>query len=208
MEFAAANAELTEDLALALLKRTDLTGATLEALARNASVMKHRRVLTGIVSHAKTLRQVSLPIARRLYTFELMRIALLPAVPADLKLAIEQTIVSRLETVSAALLLDSETRVMKAALDNPRLTEVFVVRAVMREDASASLVQAVCGHSRWSLRREVQMALLRNEHTPMAKALQFARGFPVATLKEMLRDSRLSERIKRYLNQELGSREK
>ena len=95
---------------------------------------------------------------------------------------------------------------MRAALGNPRLTEVFVVRAVMREDASASLVQAVCGHSRWSLRREVQMALLRNENTPMARALQFARGFPVTTLREVLRDSRLSERIKRYLLDELKRR--
>lgn len=224
MEFAAANCELTEDLALALLKRTDLTGPTLEALAKNASVMKHRRVLVGIVSHAKTPRQVSLPIARRLYTFELMRIVLLPAVPSDLKLAIEQTIVSRLETVSvgerfalakqgstrtaAALLMDSEARVMKAALDNPRLTEAFMTRAVMREDASANLIQAVCGHSRWSLRREVQMALLRNEHTPLAKAVQFARGFPVAMLKEVLRDSRLSPRVKKYLADELGRRER
>jgi hypothetical protein len=224
VEFAAGNAELSEDLAVALLKRTDLPGSTLEALAKNASVMKHRKVLAGIVSHPKTPRQVSLPIARRLYTFELMRIVLLPAVPSDLKLAIEQTMVSRLETVSAgerlalakqgstrtaaALLLDGETRVMKAALDNPRLTEVFVVRAVMREDASASLIQAVCGHSRWSLRREVQMALLRNEHTPLAKAVQFARGFPVAKLKEVLRDSRLSLRIKRYLSEELERRER
>jgi hypothetical protein len=222
-ECAAKSEELTEDLALALLKRTDLTATALELLAKNAAVMKHRRVLVGIVSHAKTARQVSLPMARRLYTFELMRIVLLPAVPADLKLAIEQTIVSRLETVSAgerlalakqgstrtaaALLFDGEARVMKAALDNPRLTEVFVVRAVMREGASASVIQAVCGHSRWSLRREVQMALLRNEHTPMAKALQFARGFPVGTLKEVLRDSRLSERIKRYLMAELKRRE-
>jgi hypothetical protein len=222
-ESAAKSAELTEDLALALLKRTDLPGTTLELLAKNASVMKHRRVLAGIVSHPKTPRQVSLPIARQLYTFELMRIVLLPAAPSDLKLAIEQTIVSRLETVSAgerlalakqgstrtaaALLLDSESRVMKAALDNPRLTEVFVVRAVMREDATASLIQAVCAHSRWALRREVQMGLLRNEHTPLAKAVQFARGFPVAVLREVLRDSRMSGRIKKYLADELARRE-
>jgi hypothetical protein len=224
LEFAAASGELTEDLALTLLKRTDLTASALERLAKNANVMKHRRVLVGIVSHPKTPRQVSLPIARRLYTFELMRIVLLPAVPADLKLAIEQNIVSRLATVSAGerlslakqgstrtaaeLLLDAETRVMNAALDNPRLTEVFVVRAVMREDASAKLVQAVCGHTRWSLRREVQIALLRNEHTPLARAVQFARGFPVAKLKEVLRDSRMPARIKQYLTDELKRREK
>jgi hypothetical protein len=220
LERAAGDAALTEDLALALLERKDLQGSTLEALARNAGVMSYRRVLVGLAAHPKAPRQVSMPIARRLYTFELMRIVLLPAVPADLKLAIEQTIVSRLATVSAgerlalakqgstrtaaALLLDTETRVMTAALDNPRLTEVFVVRAVMREDAPGSLVQAVCGHSRWSLRREVQLALLRNEHTPLAKAVQFARGLPVTKLKEVLRDSRMSPRIKKYLTEELN----
>ena len=50
------------------------------------------------------------------------------------------------------------------------------------------------------------MALLRNEHTPLAKAVQFARGFPVAMLKEVLRDSRLSVRVKNFITQELARR--
>ena len=103
--------------------------------------MKHRRVLAAIVSHVKTPRHVSLPIARHLYTFELLQIALTPAVSADVKMAVEDAITMRLESISAgerlalakrgstriaaALLFDKEPGVMKAALVNPFMTEVL-----------------------------------------------------------------------------------
>lgn len=210
---------LTEDLALAMLERRDLSPLVLEALASNHSVAKLRRVLIAIMSHPATPRRISLPLTRRLYTFELMRPLMRPGVPADVKLAIEKTIVNRLETVTAgerltlakqgstriaaALLLDSDPRVMHAALENPRLTEVCVVRAALRADAPAALINAVCGHARWSLKREVQIALLRNEHTPFARALQFARQMPRPQLAELLRGQQVPSRIKSYLQREL-----
>lgn len=218
----AADSRLTEDLALKLLERRDLNPVVLEAMAANASVMKHRRVIVAVVAHPKTPRYVSLPIARRLYTFEMMKVAQTPALAAHLKLAIEEAIISRLETVSAgerltlakqgstrvagALLLDPEMRVVHAALQNTRMTERYVVRAIMRAEASAAFIQAVCAHARWSLRREVQLALLRNEHTPLAKALQFARTLPKSTLREVLQHSRLPANTKAYLTAELGKR--
>lgn len=221
---AAADPRLTEDFALTLLGRRDLSSSALEALASNASVMKHRRVIVGLVAHPRTPRYVSLPIARRLYTFELMKIALLPAIHADLRLAIEEAMVARLETVSAgerlslarqgstrvaaALLSDSEPRVMRAALENARLTEAYVVRAIVRDESGAQLIQAICAHSRWSLRKEVQLALLRNEHTPLAKAVQFARTLPTPTLREVLKNSRLSSQIKGYLSREVERRKR
>lgn len=108
--------------------------------------------------------------------------------------------------MAGALLLDPEMRVVHAALQNARMTERYVVRAIMRAEASAAFIQAVCAHARWSLRREVQLALLRNEHTPLAKALQFARTLPKSTLREVLQHSRLPANTKAYLTAELGKR--
>jgi hypothetical protein len=219
---AAADIRLTEDLALALLNRRDISRSVIETLSKNAAVMKSRPVIGAIVRHPRTPRHVSLPIARHLYTFELMQIALLPGIAADIKMAAEEVIVSRLETVSAgerlslakqssgrvaaALLLDPEARVVNAALLNPRMTEAFIVRALMRDEAPEHFVEAVCRHPKWSLRADVRSALLRNDKTPLAMVLKFARAMTRPALKDILTHSRLKANVKMYLMKELEER--
>jgi hypothetical protein len=215
----ASDPRLSEDLALALLNRRDLDGAVLEALASNPGLMKLRRVLVAVTAHPKTPRYVALPISGWLYTFELMKAAQSPTLASDLKISIEETILGRLSTVSAgerltlakqgstriagALLNDSETRVMQAALANPRLTEAAVVNAILRHDAKQGLVQTVSADPKWSVRREVQVALLRNALTPFAKVLQFAKMLPKPLLRDILQNSRLPVKVKSYLATEL-----
>jgi len=213
---------LTEDLALSLLKRPDLPAETLEQLGKNGEVLKFRKVKLALVEHPKTPRHISLPLVRQLYTFEVMQVALTPLVPADLKLAADEVLCNRLETISSGekltlahrasgrvageLLRDGEARVVHAALENPRLTEALVVRALTRPGASAALVEAVCHHAQWSLRREVRVALLRNEKTPMARAIEFARTMPAAQVREILLNSRLRGNVKTYLLTDLEKR--
>ena len=220
---AAAHESLSEELALALLDRRDLPPEALEALSKNVAALKSRRVLVGMIGHPKTPRHVSLPAIRHLYTFELMQLALSPAVLADIKKAAEETLVSRLEKitlgeritlarrasgrVAAALLLDSEPRVIEAAVSNPFLTEGLVVKAVMSEKAAGALVELVCRDSQWSLRREVRIALLRNPFTPANEATQLARSLPTGVLHELLRDARLPEAARERVQRELQSRE-
>jgi hypothetical protein len=253
----AADPLLTEDLALALLKRPDIPPEVLEQFARNANALKSRKVKIALVSHPHTPRHVSVPLARQFYTFDLMKVALSPVVPADVKVAVDDVLISRLKAVTvgerltlarrasgrvaAALLLDSENagakivdavadgkiadgkisdaktrdhriiaartaarenRVMPAALDNPRLTEAFVINSVLRPAASADLVQAVARHAKWSVRKEIRAALLRTEHLSLARALEFSREIPALLLREVLASSRLPEKIKNQLLQE------
>src|ERR1035438_317538 len=76
-----ADPALTEDLALALLKRADLPPEVLEQLAKNAHALKSRKVRIALSSHPHTPRHVSVPLARPLYTFALMQVALSPPAP-------------------------------------------------------------------------------------------------------------------------------
>jgi hypothetical protein len=96
----AADPALTEDLALALLKRADLPAEVLELLAKNANALKSRKVKLALASHPRTPRHVSVPLARQFYTFDLMKVALSPAVPADVKVAVDDVLISRLKTVT------------------------------------------------------------------------------------------------------------
>ena len=147
---------------------------------------------------------------------------LLPVVAADLKRTADELLVARVASitlgerialarrcstlVAAALLLDKEARVWQTALENPRLTETAIVKALQRSHASASFVEAISRHTKWSVRPEIRMALLRNEHTPTARALEFSRRIPAAQLRDILHASRLPEKIKNYLREELRVR--
>jgi hypothetical protein len=209
---------LTEDLALAELNNHDLSSDAIEQINRNAAVMKSRKVRIAVASHTRTPRRIALRIIRELYTFELMQFALRPAAAADLKRVADELLLSRLTSitlgerislarrsstlVAGALLLDKEPQVWQPALENARLTEAAIVKALQRSTATPAFVEAVSHHSKWCLRHEVQVALLRNAHTPLGKALEFAHRIPARQLRDILHTSRLPERIKSRLRQE------
>jgi hypothetical protein len=213
---------LTEDLALALLKRPDLLAHDIEQLAKNTALLKSRKVRLALAAHPRAPRRLALRLIRELYTFDLMHFSQMPAAPADLKRTADEFLITRLAsvslgervslarrcsvTVATALLHDKESRVWQTALENPRLTESAVTRGLQRPGATPAFVEAVCHHAKWSVRPEIRMALLRNAHTPLARAIEFARRLPPAQLRDILHASRLPEKIKQYLRKDLEAR--
>lgn len=201
---ATADSALDEDLALALLKRSDLPAEVLEQISKNAAVVNGRKLKLALLGHSKTSRHVSLALLRKLFTFDLMKVALTPVVPGDIKAAAEEVLIKRLESLSlgerislarrasgrvvGALLHDPETRVIRAALENPRLTDGLIVRALMKNPTSAALVRAVCEHPKWSLRYEIRVALLRNEKTPARFLQELSKAFPAKIVSDCQRE--------------------
>jgi hypothetical protein len=212
-------AALTEDLVLAQLKNRDLPADDVERISQNAALMKSRKVRLALASHPHCPRRVALRLIREFFNFELMHFALMPTVAADLKRVADEQLVTRLasiglgerislarrssQMVAGALLLDKETQVWKPALENPRLTETPIVKALQRGATSPAFVEAVSHHSKWSYRLEIRAALLRNAHTPLARVIEFARRIPPAQLRDILHTSRLPETIKDYLRKTL-----
>ena len=219
---AQAESALTEDLALAALKNRDLPSEEVEQISQNAQLMKLRKVRLAVAAHPCAPRRIALRLIRELYTFDLMQFSLMPAVAADLKRVAEEQVVTRLASITlgerlslarrssslvvGALLLDKESPVWQAALENPRLTEAAIVKALQRPNAGAALVEAICHHAKWSVRHEIRIALLRNPHTPLVRAVEFARCLPPPLLRDVLHTSRLPEKIKAYLRKDLETR--
>jgi hypothetical protein len=198
--------DFNEDQALAFLRRQDVTAQMLASLARDPEALKSRKVLRALIAHPRTPRHVSIPLLRRVFTLDLMQVALTPAIAADIKRASEEQILLRLEALSAGekitlakrasgrvaatLLQDSDARVVVPALDNVQLTEALVVQALMRPRAPAILFELVGEHRTWCQRREVQIALLRSEKTPFDRAKEFAKSFPGEFVQEIVPESR------------------
>jgi len=209
--------ELNEDGALALLKNGDLPAEEIEELRNNSAVMSSRKVRLAMAAHSRTPRRIALRLIREFHTFDLMQFSQMPAAPADLKRVADDQIVTRLSSITlgerislarrslahvvSALLIDKEPSVWQPALENPRLTEAAVLKALQR-GASPAFVEAICRHAKWSVRPEIRIALLRNAHTPLARALEFARRLPAALLRDVLHNSRLPEKVKAYLRKD------
>jgi hypothetical protein len=209
---------LSEDLALSQLINRDITANAIEKITQSAGIMKSRKVRMALAAHPRTPRRIALRVIRELYTFELMQLALLPGTAGDLRRVADEFLLSRLSSITlgerislarrssgriaGALLLDKETPVWQAALENPRLTESAIVKALQRSTAVPAFVESVSHHMKWSVRPETRVALLRNAHTPFARAIEFARRIPPAQLRDILHTSRLPERIKQYLNKQ------
>jgi hypothetical protein len=214
---AAGNHALNEDLALTLVRRRDLPRKALEALSHNHAAIKSRQVMAAVATHQHTPRYVALPLLRHLFTFELMGIALQPGVAADVKQLADQLLIDKLPTISegerlslakrgshavaAALLDDPVARIIEAALENPRMTEAPIVRALVKEDCSQILSLTVSHHDSWPLRPDIRRAALRNPYTPFSQAIRFAESFRKTELEDLMRYSRLPEDIKAYLLQ-------
>jgi hypothetical protein len=214
--------DLTEDLALAILNDRELPAADLERIAKNSAVMKSHKVRLAVAAHPRAPRRIALRLIRELPTFDLTEFSLMPAPAADLKRAAGELLIKRLASVTlgerialarrssalvaAALLLDKESRVWQTALENPRVTEAAVGKALRSLNATPQFVEAVCRHAMWSPRQEIRIALLRSPHTPLARALEFARRLPPAQLRDILHTSRLPEKIKSYLRKDVETR--
>ena len=174
----------------------------------------------AIVEHPRTPRHLALPMLRQLFTFDLMQVALAPAVASDLRIAAEELLIHRLETISAgerttlarrasgrvagALLLDGDERVTRAALENGRLTESLLVKALMAVSCPVTLIDAVCRHPKWQLRREVRIAVLLSAKTHPTDALRIAKALPPRVVRQTLSDSHLPEAVKLKIRQEIA----
>jgi hypothetical protein len=66
-------------------------------------------------------------------------------------------------------------------------------------------VTAICDHEKWSLRRDVRVALLRNEKISMSRGGICARVASGAAAGN-LRESKLPVNVKEYLLAEIGTR--
>lgn len=196
----------TQDSALALLQNPEVSSEAISSLSRDPVVAKSRKVLLALVAHSRTPRHISIPLLRRMFTFDLVHVTKTPVVAADIKRAAEDQILIRLESlpagqkitlarrasgrIAAELLRDPDQRVISPALDNPQLTEALVVQTLMKRSAPATTFALVSGHAKWSQRREVQIALLRSEKTPLDCAKRFARNFSEKFLRSIVPQGR------------------
>ncbi|HEX4954399.1 MAG TPA: hypothetical protein VF017_13485 [Thermoanaerobaculia bacterium] len=91
---------------------------------------------------------------------------------------------------------DGSQRVVAALLENPRLTEGLLMPLVASESALPEVLRLVAT-SRWGLRYEVRVGLVRNRRTPGPIALSLVAQLRRAELAAVAADPRLALPLRR-----------
>jgi hypothetical protein len=181
-----AGATVEEQTLIAVLRRA-VPAAFLEEVAATRPWSERPRVLAAVVMSPRSPRALGLRLVGVLSWREQTDVAatmrlsgavraraesLLRDSLADMRLG-DRVALARLATPSllGPLLADAEARVVEAALDNPRLREEDLVRALRRDDVSRSLVEGAAASPRWREAYAVRLALVLQPRTPLPVAL-------------------------------------
>ncbi len=89
------------------------------------------------------------------------------------------------------LIPDPDPKVIRALLDNPRITEREVVRLTSRRPNAPEILEAVALHRRWNQRYRVRRAITLNPYTPPRIALILLTGLLRSDIDLIRRDSNL-----------------
>jgi hypothetical protein len=218
----ARNPNLQERDLLRLLERKDLPAEVVREIAAHKEAARNYTVRLALVRHPRTPRLISLPILKFLYLFDLVRVCQTPAVPTEVKLVAEETILKKVEAiprgekitlarrssgrVAASLLVTQDRELILAALDNPFLAEAHLLRVLALDNLPPVVVESIAHHEKWSHRYHVRLSLIRNPHTPLQLVLGFLPDMAVNDLREICLDRRMPEQVRRYVQAHCAER--
>src|SRR6266404_690287 len=216
------NPPLDETQVCLLLARKDLPGEILEEISRRKALLKSYRVKRALAFHPRTPRLVSLRLLRDLFLMDLVQVAILPGVSAELKRNAEEQLLARLPQlplgqkitlarrgparVAGALLAEGHAQVISVVLDNPYMTEAQILRALSREKLPTSVIPAIVHHHKWSITYNVRLALVRHPSTPLASILSYLPELTVSDLRELAAPGIVPESLRKYLQAEVQRR--
>jgi hypothetical protein len=205
-----------------LLSRKNLPAAVIEEICTRREWLKTYALKKALACHPHTPRLVSLRLLREMYLMDLVQIALLPGVSAELKRNAEDQLATRLPQlplgqkitlgrrgparVAGLLLAEGHPLVVPVALDNSHLTAAQVLKALAREGIPESVVQAIAHHRKWSCDYNVRLALIRNPATTLAVSLSFLPELTVSDLRELAAPGIVPDPLRKYLEAETQRR--
>jgi hypothetical protein len=211
----AGNPNLEERDLLRLLERKDLPQEAVRELAGHSEAARSYRVKLALVRHPRSPRLVSLPLVKFLHLFDLVRVSQTPAVPRDVKMAAEETILKKVEAfprgekislarrgsgrVAAALLVTADAELIRAALSNPYLSEGHLLKVLALHKLPAVLVELISQHERWSRAYHLRLALIRHPLTPLARVLAFLPDIALKDLRDICLDPRMPAQVRKYI---------
>lgn len=177
---------LLEDEVLAVLENRNVTPQILGRIAQSPRITGYHSVRVRLVGHRQTPQAHAVKLVHYLYWIDLLNLSVDVQVPAQVRRAVDNLLLARVEKLalgervtsarrcSAALvkvfLYDPNPRVFESLLVNKRLREDDLLALISTRRATREQLLMVAGDMRWSYRYAIRKALVLNPDTPRAAA--------------------------------------
>jgi hypothetical protein len=174
-----------------VLERAELSAALLERIAGHKDWLHSRGVQCGLVAHPRTPRHIAMKAARDLHAGDLSAITLRPTTPPEVRRFAEGLLIARLPQLplgqklalarrgtgrlAGSLLAEGHASLAVAALENARLTESQVLRALSEATLAEAAIDAIANHAKWPRLSNVRLALAKHPRSPLREVQRLLR---------------------------------
>lgn len=213
---------LDEPHLIFLLDRLDISSKVLSAVAALPGSAAVEAVRFRLARHPHTPRRIALSFLRYLFLFDLVNVSLISSVPAEIRRAAEELLITRIPSlpvgqklalarrgpsrIAGAILAEGHPQAIKLALDNSFLSESQVLKVLANHSVSPRVVAAIAQHPRWAIQYNVRAALVRNPYTPVPCLLSFLPDLTSRDLTDIAALETLSPHGRKYIRRELDRR--
>lgn len=216
------NARLCEKDIVTIAGRTNISGALLEAIAKNRRWAESYPLRLALAKNPNTPLFVSLSIARYLRLFDLTGIIRSHSLPLAFRHKIEAIVIEKIPTmplgikktmarqvagnVLIKMLQERDPEVIRLCLSNPYLVENHLFKIISRKDTAEETIRLIAEHPVWSGRSLIRYSLIHNSHTPLARSVQFFRDMKLTDLRDLYADPTAPVTVKPFIHRELWER--
>jgi len=216
------NRNLTEEHVLSVANRKNLPAEVFKAIAQDRRWSESYPVKLALAKNPKTPLASALSLARFLRLFDLAELARNNLISVIYRRKIEAMVTEKIPTlplgvkkslarvaggeILLALIRDGYPDVVKHCLENPHLVEAHLYKVISRKTTTAGTIRTIAEDRNWSCRYHIKFALVRNEHTPLARSVLFLPDLKLLDLKELYRDPYLPGTVKPFIHRQLVER--
>lgn len=204
--------ELPAEDAIRALRHPFCSSELIEAIAEQPRLLAFYEVAREIARHPRAPLVLGQRLVAILFWRDLLEVALDTRIHPRLRRSAEGRLVERLSTLSlgervslarraspalqAQLRRDPDPRVIRALLENSRLTEGSLLPLLASAQARPEVLAVVAADQRWGARYEVRRALVRNPRTPVDTAVGLVALLRRADQRSAAGDTRLHPAVR------------
>jgi hypothetical protein len=216
------NENLTEELAIIIANRKNLSPEILENLYLDIRWKDSYRVMLALCKNRKTPQKISLSIIKSLRVLDLADITRNQHIPINVRIRAEAAIIEKIlpmplgikktlarkasSKVLMKLIEDGMKDVVSICLDSPNLTEGDINKIVSMKKTASHVIHQIAHHPKWSSRSQVQWSLVLNNFTPLSIVVNFLKKMKTTDLKELYAAPEVPSSTKPFIHRELLER--
>jgi hypothetical protein len=217
------NRNLTEEHILIIANRKNLSPEVLNTIVKDPRWSESYPVRLALAKNPKTPLFASLSIARFLRLFDLADLARNHLLPVIYRKKLEAIVIEKIPTLALgvkktlakvaageiliSLIKDGYPDVIKLCLDNPHLVEAHLYKVISHKMTTPGTIRTIAESRNWTFRYHIKFALIRNEHTLLARSVLFLTDLKTGDLKELYRDPHLPPGVRPFIHRELLERD-